>query len=462
MVFSQGGEINYTSGYSWRAYTGTTPPVCSGKLCPHFPVHPWDGSFAEFAAWKSTSGDPNSASAFLNFRVLFPPGYDVNDSKTYPLVIMLHGAGESGRIWTDHFNYEPTDSLYDSNGDQLKYGAREHLAASTKPPSDPGSCQAIVVFPQVSYSGSWGELSGTEISESEQMLLGFIETQLIPVYHADPNRLVMHGLSIGAREIWSLATKRPDLFAGIMLMSAVPADLETTTDVLVSMPMWIFQGGEDTNPSPAAAQTLVEMFQSKGGLPRYTLYPDRGHETWTQAYKEPGFFSWIMSRDQRNIYVASASTELCSEAVRLSGPTGMSGYQWTFDGVELDGRTGQHLTVARAGTFTVKFQRPSGEWVESFPVQMTVGDGCTLAAIDDIDGVLTPYPNPTRDIVHVHMGQHADVAMVQVLTVLGQVMNVPLEAVSETELTVDLSSVSPGTYIIRFLESNQQFRVVKQ
>src|SRR5690349_18174215 len=137
-------EIHYDSGYTWRAYTGTTAPTCPSKLCHYEPWYDWDSHYTEFAAWKSVSG-PNSAHAFVNFRVMFPPGYDVNDANTtYPLVVMMHGAGESGRVWTDHFNYESTDSLYDNNSHHLKYAGSEHVAAAARPESDPRSCKAIV------------------------------------------------------------------------------------------------------------------------------------------------------------------------------------------------------------------------------------------------------------------------------------------------------------------------------
>jgi predicted esterase len=365
-------------------------------------------------------------------------------------------------VWTCNFNYEATDSLYDNNSAQLKYSAREHIAAASKPSTDIGYCQAIVVYPQASYSASWGDLSNVDYSEHEKMLLGFIESQLIPVYHADPSKIVMHGLSAGGREIWSLATKRPDLFAGIILMSAVPVDFEKTTDVLVSMPIWIFQGGMDTNPSPAAAQSLVNMFQTKGGVPRFKLYPSLGHETWSTAYRESDFFKWIMLRDQRNIYVGAPTTQICSEPLRLSGPPGMQAYQWLRDGQELPGQTKQDLYVARTATFSMRFQRPSGEWVQSFPVKTTVGAGCVVTAVDELVGEVRLYPNPTSDMVHITTGQKIEPSLVQVISILGQVMNVPIEEEGETELTVDLRSVHAGVYIIRLRGSDKRFRVVKE
>src|SRR5688572_13590047 len=85
------GQIYYDSGFTWRGYTGTVEPTCPSKLCHYFAMNTFDESYyKEFTAWKSTTGNPNSASAFTNFRVVFPAGYNVNDNtKSYPLIVMF-------------------------------------------------------------------------------------------------------------------------------------------------------------------------------------------------------------------------------------------------------------------------------------------------------------------------------------------------------------------------------------
>jgi predicted esterase len=462
-VLAQGEVIHYDSGYTWRGYTGTTPPTCASKLCHRHPLYSFDIYYKEFTAWRSHNNDPNSARIFLNFRVLFPPGYNVkNQAKTYPLVIMLHGSGESGRVWTDQFNYEPTDPMYDNNSHQLKYGGSEHRAASVKPVTDPTSCQAIVVFPQASYSGNWSDLAKPEVSEYEEILLAFVEKQMIAKYHADRNRVIMHGISNGGREVWALATKRPDLFAGIMPMSAVPTNVEQAADSLWTTPIWIFQGGLDTNPTPRASETVVKVFESRGGTPKRTVYPDAGHETWSRAYKEPVFFSWIMSQDKRNIFVQGGNTQVC-EPVHLGLSAGMKEYQWFRNGVQFSNAT-RYITVNAPGKYTARFMRPDGEWVDSFPLTLTRKSDCVVAAVDPSDpsGESKVFPNPTRSMVTVLAGSEVDVDEVVIFSVTGQQVIVPIESIDQLTFTADMTSLSPGLYVIRLTRSGKSFVVVRE
>jgi predicted esterase len=374
------GQIYYDSGFTWRGYTGTVEPTCPSKLCHYFAMNTFDESYyKEFTAWKSTTGNPNSASAFTNFRVVFPAGYNVNDNtKLYPLIVMFHGAGESGRVWSKHYNYAPTDSTYDNNSHHLKHGGNQHRMAVGKPPSNTGSFPGIVVFPQASYNGVWGDTTTTNLNDNEQMLLGFIESQLIARYHVDPNRIVAHGLSNGAKSLWAIAQKRPDLFAAIAPMSGVPYNKNQAADILVTTPLRLFQGGLDINPTPSAANQVINAFLARGGTPEYFLYEDLGHGTWNRAYNEPDFFLWLRNQDKRRIHVFGGSTELCNNAVRLGFSAGMIAYQWTRDGVDLVGANTQYLpNITQPGRYAVKFQRPNGQWDVSFDVQLSASSSCS-------------------------------------------------------------------------------------
>jgi predicted esterase len=465
LVFGQGEPIHYDSGYTWRGYTGSIPPVCTSKLCHYQPFYKWDSLYKEFTSWRSVTGDPNSARIFINFRVLFPPGYNMNDATTkYPLVVVMHGAGESGRIWTDHYSYEPSDTLYDNNSRQTRYGGNEHASAAAKPASDARSCRAIVVFPQASYSASWSDLSNMSvISEQEEMLMGFLETQLIGKYHADPNRVVAVGLSSGGREIWALATKRPDFFAGIIAMSAVSANYEATSEAVKALPIWIFQGGIDVNPTKAAGDAFVAALRAKGNNPRYTIYPNTGHATWYNAYREPDIFSWIMGIDQRNFVIAGSSTTICAEPVTLTALAGMAAYQWTRNGEDLTGQIAKDVTVGTEGTYAVKFQRPSGDWDQSNSIQLTQSSdpACVVAGVDDATEAVA-FPNPTTDFVNVRTGQKTEPEDVQVISSTGQFMNAGVESVSDSEVVVDLRNAGPGMYVIRLRTTGKRFVVIRK
>ena len=353
---------HYVQGNSVRNY----------QLDHYYKMVNWDDSQYQEAAYYVTSSAGNIYD-FMNWRIIFPAGYSQTGSTKYPMILMLHGAGESGREWTGFFSYTPSDPEYDNNDNNLLWGGREHRDAVNRSPSDSRSFPGIVVFPQVSYNGAWsGAWDNGNLSPNNSAAVGIVE-HLIKNYNVDPNRIIVHGLSAGAKGVWDIAAKRPDLFAGILPMSGVGSDINAMTDILVTTPIWLFQGGQDTNPSPGYAQQWIDELKSKGGNPRYTVYPDLGHQTWNTAYAEPDFFSWIKSKDKREVYVFGGSTALDQNpAIKLGFSAGFTNYQWTKDGVNILGANSRYLTVTQAGTYRVKFtRRTDGAQDESFAVEIT-------------------------------------------------------------------------------------------
>ena len=41
---------------------------------------------------------------------------------------------------------------------------------------------------------------------------------------------------------------------------------------------------------------IVEALKQAGGNPRYTEYPEVGHDSWKPAYKDPELFAWIFAQ----------------------------------------------------------------------------------------------------------------------------------------------------------------------
>jgi predicted esterase len=319
----------------------------------------------------------------MNFRVMFPPGYNFHDNtKKYPVIMMLHGAGESGRVWTGRYVYDDSDPRYDNNGHNILHGGNEHRIAVQRPANHPQGFPGILVFPQSSYSGSWGEVEGLTMNENETLIAAFIEEQLVSRYHADINRISVHGLSNGARGTWAFAKHRPDLFAAILPMSGIPNDNAQTADILVTTPIRLFQGGTDTNPSPGGAQSIINALVAVGGNPQLFFYPTLGHGTWTTAYAEPDFFSWILAKDKKNIYVFGGDPSICpGGTLRLGFSAGYTSYQWTKDGADIIGETTRYLNVNVTGVYTVKFTRPNGTTDESFPTTVAPKSGSTFSPV---------------------------------------------------------------------------------
>src|SRR5438128_7718247 len=109
--FGWAQTINYLFNNSMR----------NKQLSHYYKMVSWDDSpYQEAAYWTQNSA--GSVLEFMNWRIVFPPGYQQGGSTKYPMIVMLHGAGESGRLWSGYFNYDTTDPRYDNNDAQLTWG----------------------------------------------------------------------------------------------------------------------------------------------------------------------------------------------------------------------------------------------------------------------------------------------------------------------------------------------------
>jgi predicted esterase len=387
-LFAQ--SVRYDSGYSWRL----------NKLGHYYKMVSWDDSqYKEFSYRILDS--TGKTTDFMNWRAIFPPGYDKNNPQKYPMILMLHGAGESGRSWSGRFSYSTTDVRYDNNGHNLLHGGEVHRNSVNLPSTNPRSFPGIVIFPQVKHSGSWESGWNTGILSANEKMAADIVEYMIANYSADINKIYLHGLSNGGKGTWDMSSKRPDLFAAILPMSGVARDTEIMTNIHVTTPVWLFQGGLDGNPTPKAAQQLIDVMKKKGANPRYTLYPQTGHGTWYEAYNEPDFFSWMLAQDKRRIYVFGGDTQFCAGAsLRLGFSAGFSAYQWTLNGADIAGATTRYFDATQPGTYTVKFMRNDGQWYESFPVNTSTKPASTYSpAITNTGSVVLPIDISAKNVV---------------------------------------------------------------
>jgi predicted peptidase len=113
-------------------------------------------------------------------------------------------------------------------------------------------------------------------------------------YSIDEQRIYVTGLSMGGYGTWDLLARRPDLFA-----AAVPicgGGDETQAAKMARVPVWVFHGARDTVVKPARSRNMVEALKKAGGEPRYTEYPEQGHDSWVPAYKDPEMFRWLFAQ----------------------------------------------------------------------------------------------------------------------------------------------------------------------
>jgi predicted peptidase len=112
----------------------------------------------------------------------------------------------------------------------------------------------------------------------------------------DRNRIYLTGLSLGGHGTWNTATRYPDTFAAIAPISG--RGTPQSACALVDVPIWTFHGVLDRVVAAADNQAMVDAVRACGGTPGLTLYPDRGHDAWTETYEYARLYDWFLSHQR--------------------------------------------------------------------------------------------------------------------------------------------------------------------
>jgi predicted peptidase len=194
----------------------------------------------------------------LKYLLHLPKDYD--QKSAWPLILFLHGAGE--------------------RGDDLA------LVAKHGPPKlieEGKDFPFIVVSPQCSRGRWWEPLE----------LAGLLD-EIQEKYKVDQDRVFVTGLSMGGFGTWSLVAYQPDRFAAIVPICGGGEPM--TVRLFAHVPAWVFHGGKDRVVSLERSQRMVEALEKIGGKVKLTVYPDAGHDSWTETYANPQLYEWLLQQ----------------------------------------------------------------------------------------------------------------------------------------------------------------------
>ncbi|MHA7942251.1 carboxylesterase family protein [Formosa sp. 3Alg 14/1] len=224
----------------------------------------------------------------LQYRMLFPKGF--SEDKSYPVVLVLHGAGERGN----------------DNKKQLVNGSDLFLKESTR-----NTFPAIVIFPQCPENDYWAKLEADRSTQPITFNYKYKETptkamalvmdlmdNIVEKPHVKVNQVYVMGLSMGGMGTFEILYRKPDLFT-----AAIPicggGHPESVMAYAKSIPLWVFHGAKDDVVDPNLSINMVSAILNNGGSPRFTLYDFANHNSWDAAFAEPELLTWLFSKSNK-------------------------------------------------------------------------------------------------------------------------------------------------------------------
>jgi predicted esterase len=236
---------------------------------------------------------PSTLGGNIGFYEYKPPTYDPNGTKTYPLIIFLHGKGERGNGTT-----------------QLDYVLRQGIPLE------------IVQGANMTFRNPSGqEETFLVLSPQSRMTLNNVEVdewltkdiddivKYAKTLRVDLNRIYLTGLSMGGGGVWSYASSSPENAKQFAAIAPVYGTYTYKNDQLCptigasKMGVWVFHNEDDNVvPSWNSTNALAILDACPAAIPpKRTINATGGHFIWQTIYKtvdnmySPNLYEWFLS-----------------------------------------------------------------------------------------------------------------------------------------------------------------------
>ncbi|MBE6654623.1 MAG: hypothetical protein E7608_04115 [Ruminococcaceae bacterium] len=222
----------------------------------------------------------------LSCRVHYPDGYSENDGKTYPILLVLHGHGETG-----------TDNL-----GQLRVWAHPMTDVISRE-------DIIVVVPQCECDGGktkewvasnhlFNEMSNRSLPKNPTLALAAVTgvmNKFLASGKVDTNRVYAMGSSMGSIGIWELMAREKDMFTAAILMCG--AGIPSKAENLLNVDIWAFHGTVDETVPYTGTKNMERAITEAGGTKMKATYLEGvDHNCMSQAFAEGDLIGWLISQ----------------------------------------------------------------------------------------------------------------------------------------------------------------------
>ena len=231
----------------------------------------------------------------LPFLLSLPPFATCRGNASVPLVLFLHGAGESG---SDAWGLLPG---YD-------HVARAWLASAPQPVRTTPPGLAVDDSPLVRGFAVLAPVTdrGWDLTASHRAVLALLDEVLARYACVDPRRVVLTGISMGGAGTFSLGAAAAARFAGVSpICGYVNDDAAAVVSALRGKPVYVAHGTNDVVIPESESRRVVDGLRAAAGSDAALVVYESfvagapaggarmvGHDSWTRAYSSPAWWTW--------------------------------------------------------------------------------------------------------------------------------------------------------------------------
>jgi predicted peptidase len=203
----------------------------------------------------------------LNYQLFGNPRW--KSTERFPLLIWLHGAGQSG-----------------SDNEAQMGGATKAFFEEANQEERP----CFILAPQCPDR----EIGWKDPVTANLLTLIKSLTGTLPI---DENRIYLTGSSMGGSGSWYLGTNHPGIFAAIVPLcgGGDPGKAAALKDT----PLWAFHGDKDDEVPLERSKSMVEAIQAAGGEKvKFTILEGEGHLIAAGVYAKPELHEWLFLQNR--------------------------------------------------------------------------------------------------------------------------------------------------------------------
>ncbi|KAL9632427.1 MAG: hypothetical protein Q9204_003801 [Flavoplaca sp. TL-2023a] len=259
---------------------------------------------------------PTSTASFgYEHYISLPPTYDTSPDKPWPLILFLHGAGESQRAKNESYAsirhgvpkiilcYDKYKSGMSTPSIDIPLAPRlrgrnpnKGKSGDADLSSTPVSAEVcrivaeefVTVTPSLNMGYGWNH-----------SILTALLDHIVQSYRVDIDRIHVTGFSMGGYGTWDLALSTPNRFASLMPICGGGDAIRAKN--IKHVPQWVHHGERDDIIPISASEKMVKALKEVGAADvRFSRYKEDAHDSWTRAYGDVEVWRWVLDQKRES------------------------------------------------------------------------------------------------------------------------------------------------------------------